>query len=493
MDVKATSIHTMEPNKEQKKMHDFTPNPSRSSTPVEGMRKESGEGGGPVRFTNEYKGSGSGQGQQTQPLIQQLSYASGQSPSPTTGQQVQTKEVAKEQGKEQKAARVIEIAGVKYSVGKRLGDGSFGVVYAGKALESGEEIAIKVESASTDDPQLAREYKIYKTLQGIHGVPQAKGFVTQSGRNIMIMDRLGSSLEDLFEINQQKFGLKTVLHLIDQIMVIMEGVHNGNYIHRDIKPDNFLVGVLANGSENRAFVIDFGLSKRYRDPSTHEHIPFSDKKRLTGTIRYASLNTHNGLEQSRRDDLESIGFMMVFFLNGRLPWQGLVVSEKNLTVEEQNKIKMTRIRNLKDASPQSICAGLPEEFEWYLSYCRSLKFEEQPDYSLIRKKFRELYYKRGFECDVEGNPIVNFEWNSKLYANYVAPTGIVRPAEIAAKIGTQNSSSELLQPVSASESVISVSNIQLRNSAKSQAIETEKVGAAGNVDKKENTSCCACS
>ena len=203
----------------------------------------------------------------------------------------------------------------------------------------------------------------------------------------------------------------------------IEGLHNSNYIHRDIKPDNFLVGVLSNRTENQLYLIDFGLSKKYRDPVTQEHIPFSDKKRLTGTIRYASLNTHNGLEQSRRDDLESIGFMVVFFLNGKLPWQGLTISDKNLTVDEQNRLKMSRIRNLKDTTPEVICKDLPEVFTWYLNYCRALKFDQTPDYSLIREEFRKLFREKGFECDSEGNPIPNFEWNKKIYPNYVYSHG----------------------------------------------------------------------
>lgn len=157
-----------------------------------------------------------------------------------------------------------------------------------------------------------------------------------------------------------------------------------------MKPDNFLIG--HGKKQNIVYVIDFGLAKRYRDPKTGEHIPYKDNKSLTGTARYASVNAHLGIEQSRRDDLESIGFILIYFLKGSLPWQGLQGKNKN--------DKYDRIKDKKVATTiESLTRGLPEEFNIYLQYCRNLKFEERPDYNYMRKIFKDLMYKSGHDYD----------------------------------------------------------------------------------------------
>lgn len=140
------------------------------------------------------------------------------------------------------------------------------------------------------------------------------------------------------------------------------------------------------------YVIDFGLAKRFRDPKTGEHIPYRDGKNLTGTARYATVNTHLGIEQSRRDDLESLGLVLIYLYKGQLPWQGLPARTKK---EKYEKIKEKKLFTQVDA----LTKGMPAEFEQYLSYCRSMKFEEKPDIAYLRKLFKDLFDTMGLEYD----------------------------------------------------------------------------------------------
>ena len=152
----------------------------------------------------------------------------------------------------------------------------------------------------------------------VEGIPNVLWYGIEGDYKAMVMELLGHSLEDLFQYCGRKFTLKTVCMLADQMISRLEYMHTNNFIHRDMKPDNFLMG---NGTKRSSvFLIDFGLSKRYKDAKTGEHIPYRDNKSLTGTARYASVNTHIGIEQARRDDMESIGYILLYFLKGSLPW-----------------------------------------------------------------------------------------------------------------------------------------------------------------------------
>merc|ERR1711990_1251496 len=183
------------------------------------------------------------------------------------------------------------------------------------------------------------EQKIYKILNDGIGIPGVHWFGTHKERNVMVMDTCGASIEELFRKCGRKFSLKTVLMLADQMVQRIEYIHSRLYLHRDIKPDNFLMGV--GRRQHYVYVIDFGLTKRYRDSRTGQHIPYKDGKSLTGTARYASLNTHIGIEQSRRDDLECLGFVLLYFLMGGLPWQGVKAKTRS---EKYEIIKNMKIK-----------------------------------------------------------------------------------------------------------------------------------------------------
>lgn len=282
-------------------------------------------------------------------------------------------------------------------------------------LNNNSRVAIKIESRSHEHPQLEYEAKVYKYLAGtrndssnplytsspppsfdlVAGVPTLHYFGTVGQYNALIMDLLGPSLEDLFNYCDRHFSLKTVLMLADQMLQRIEYVHYKHFLHRDIKPDNFVMGL--DEHSKHVYLIDFGLAKRYRDPRTLFHIPYRENKSLTGTARYASLNTHLGIEQSRRDDLESLGYVLMYFLRGSLPWQGLRAKTK----EEKyaNILAKKRVTTI-----ESLCKGFPAEFSLYFNYVRSLQFDERPDYAYLRKIFRNVFIRERFRSDDQ------FDW-----------------------------------------------------------------------------------
>lgn len=221
-------------------------------------------------------------------------------------------------------------------------------------------------------------------------MPNLRWFGVEGEYNVMVIDLLGPSLEDLFNYCGRRFQLKTVLMIADQLLCRLEYCHSKNFIHRDVKPDNFLIGL--GKRAQICHVIDFGLAKKYRDPKTHQHIPYRENKNLTGTARYASINTHVGIEQSRRDDLESLGYVFMYFIRGSLPWQGLKANTK--------KQKYEKIMEKKMNTPiEVLCKGYPAEFRAYFEYCRALRFDDKPDYAYLKRLFKELFFRKGFQFD----------------------------------------------------------------------------------------------
>jgi len=275
-----------------------------------------------------------------------------------------------------------------YLLGCKIGSGSFGVVYLGTNMISGEKVAIKLESTTVRNPKLALEYMIYRVLADGKGIPRVHWFGRVGKYNAMVMDLLGPSLHDLFKFCKRKFTLRTVLLLADQLLSRIEYVHENNFIHRDIKPSNFAMGLKMN-ELNQVYIIDFGLAKTYRNSKTQEHISFVKTNTLTGSLKYASLNSHLGILQTRRDDLESLGITLVLFALGKLPWQDIRARTRT---ELNNKIMQMKI----NTPIESLCEFLPAEFATYMNYCRVLTFDEQPQYNILRGLFRKLFIRKGF-------------------------------------------------------------------------------------------------
>ena len=251
------------------------------------------------------------------------------------------------------------IVGLHFKIGKKIGEGSFGVLFEGVNMINGLPVAIKFEPRKTQAPQLKDEYRTYKIMAGTPNIPLAYYFGQEGLHNILVIDLLGPSLEDLFDWCGRKFSVKTVVQVAIQMITLIENLHSHDLIYRDIKPDNFLIGRPGQPDENNIHLIDFGMAKQYRDPKTKLHIPYREKKSLSGTARYMSINTHLGREQSRRDDMEALGHVFFYFLRGRLPWQGLKAPNNRQKYEKiGEKKRMTNVYELAQ--------GLPVQFAHYL-------------------------------------------------------------------------------------------------------------------------------
>lgn len=282
------------------------------------------------------------------------------------------------------------IAG-KYRILKKIGSGSFGEVFHAINITNNREVAIKIESNEVTPSQVNHESRIYRLIQDGKHVPHARMCTTTDNKNALVIDLLGPSLEELFQFCDCKFSIKTVCMLADQMITVIEYIHQKSLIHCDIKPDNFLMGI--GHQSNRVYIIDFGLSKQFRFGTRQNHVKYNNNRSLTGTaryfiylinyFRYVSINGHVGIALSRRDDLESIGYVLVYFCVKCLPWQGIQCRGR--------KQKYDRICESKLSTPVTqLCKNLPMEFMLYINYCRHLRYDETPDYSFVRSLFRSV-------------------------------------------------------------------------------------------------------
>ena len=280
--------------------------------------------------------------------------------------------------------------GGKYRLVRKIGSGSFGDIYQG-VDDRDCPVAIKLEKP--DRPAycvLEHEAAIYKTLQHSTSIPEFLWYGSKGGFNILVMEMLDKSLEDLKCECGGTLSVRTVLMLADQMISCLEYMHQKRVIHQDLKPENFMVG--RDAKAGQVSIIDFGLSKTFVDPETGAHNPMKEHKSLTGTARYASVNAMKYMEQSRRDDMESLGYIILYLVKGSLPWQGLQATNR--------QSKFDRIREMKEKMPlQELCKDLPDEFRRYLEMVRALGYEEEPKYADYRYLFRRLFLRCKFVYD----------------------------------------------------------------------------------------------
>ncbi|XP_054163475.1 casein kinase I-like [Oppia nitens] len=274
-----------------------------------------------------------------------------------------------------------------WKIGRFITGGSYGRLHLGRNTKTGKEAAIKLEARSSPTPTLPLEFSFYKILKQSKGVPKIYYFGKCDIWSALVMDLLGPSLKDVFE-KCDKFSIRTTTQLAIQLIGILEDFHGHRLVYRDTKPENFLLGPTGSDTYNVVHIIDFGLCKEYKDENTGQHIPMATGKPWTGTVRYMSINNHMNREQSRRDDLESMAYMLVFLHKGELPWQGIQVSDISERYRKIGEIKH-RIK------PSELCAEMPEEYEKFVRLVRNLSFEEEPNYKAYINMFTKVLTKMG--------------------------------------------------------------------------------------------------
>ena len=284
-----------------------------------------------------------------------------------------------------------------YNEEKTLGEGGFGKLYLGENLLTHQAVAVKMEQASPKS-HLQIEYEILSILKGGTGIPIVYQLFKSKEKNYLVMELLGRSIDQIFTLCKKNFSLKTITQIALQMIDRIEYIHLKGFIHRDIKPGNFIIGRGKN--KDIIYMIDYGLSKRYKDEKNDTHIAYREGKGLTGTTRYASLFTHFGIEQSRRDDIEGMGYNLLFLLKGKLPWQGIRAKNKK---DKSRKV----MEKKKEITLEELCQGVPKEFLLLLQYARGLDFEERPDYKSIRVMFEHLMNVNNYVNDN------HFDWSDE--------------------------------------------------------------------------------
>ena len=278
----------------------------------------------------------------------------------------------------------------KYKLIRKLGQGSFGSIYQAQSKCSNKYYAVKLEEMRQNQFVLEEE-SIFLSYLNCPRIPKLKTFGYSGSLIILVMELLGDSLDKIFDkLPSRKMSIRCVCNIAYQLLMIFEIIHNCNIIHRDIKPANVAIGF--EGKSKFIYLLDFGLSKKYRSSKTKKHFPFVQGNKLIGNARYSSINALDGGTQSRRDDLESLGYLLLYLLLGRLPWQGHISHSK-----EDKYYKIREIK--KNTTPEELCQGLPPQIQEYVEYTRNLEYETDPDYNYLKNLFLTILKHYNWEFD----------------------------------------------------------------------------------------------
>lgn len=297
----------------------------------------------------------------------------------------------------------------RYLIGGEIEQGSFGIMYNGVDISNGEKIAIKAEKKDLSRSLLLNECKIMRKLNNALGFPAVHWFGEDSGQLFLVMDLYGESLEQI-KRRIGNFSLKTTLMISYKMLCRIEFLHRMGYIHCDIKPANFLMGQPGSRNENNLFLIDFGLSRSYIDFKTMNHIIYQESSNLSGTPRFSSLNVQTGIQPSRRDDLISMCYTIIYLFKGTLPWQGLKKvclesdsNENGISSQDKEKNELNIIRYIIEKKIKTkisdLCSSLPSQFELFCSHIMGLQFTDEPDYQYLRELIKECMLENGFVFD----------------------------------------------------------------------------------------------
>ena len=287
----------------------------------------------------------------------------------------------------------------KYKLNTKIGKGSFGFVYSGENIKDNSKVAVKLEERTAKFHMLEKESYFLSILKGI-GIPEIFSYGYNQRYYILVQELLGENLSNVLkESKHSRFSIKDISMIALQIIDRIEFVHSKNIVHRDLKPENFLFGL---ENQSLLYLIDYGISRKYRSSRTGKHIKYSLTGKLFGTLKFLSYNATRGVEQTRRDDLESIGYILVFLSGSKLPWQEYDIHSKKAKTNYQRILELKRIAN-----PEVICNFLPQEFSDYIKYCRNLNFEQDPDYEYLRGLFKNVLTKYGTINDLD------FSWIKK--------------------------------------------------------------------------------
>lgn len=260
----------------------------------------------------------------------------------------------------------------KYKVTGKLGEGSFGKIFRGTNTNTGADVAIKIDK-DEGGLLLKNEARIYQHFGVVPGIPRMRSFGTEGKFSYLVMDLLGKTLEDTRKTQGGRLSLNVVILIGQQMLRRVEYLHSKRVIHRDIKPDNFIFGI--ENEKSVLSIVDFGLAKFYISLDG-KHLELETGRKLTGTCRYVSLNVHDGFTPSRRDDLESVCYVLIYLLQGTLPWKGL-------TSSSEESLKSLVAERKREPGIWSDLADCPGEFLTFIRYCRKLKFEEEPNYTYL--------------------------------------------------------------------------------------------------------------